>query len=72
MSRQATEQERAVACEIADEVTRRGGRVTVPVDELLALFAVRRFTDASRDRLDQALEGARVTAEPSILLSSTR
>jgi hypothetical protein len=66
MSRRASDAELAIARTLAAEVKRRGGRVTLPVDELLARFEVRRFTIAARERLSEALAAARLTAAPRI------
>jgi len=66
MSRRASDAELAIAQTLAAEVKRRGGRVTLPVDDLLARFEVRRFTIAARERLSEALAAARLTADPRI------
>jgi hypothetical protein len=66
MSRRASDAELAIARALAAEVERRGGRVTLPVDELLALFEVKRFTIAARERLGEALAAARLKADPQI------
>jgi hypothetical protein len=66
MSRRASDAELAVARALAAEVKRRGGRVTMPVDDLLARFEVRRFTIAARERLSEALAAARLIADPRI------
>ena len=69
MSRSATPQELYVARTVAADV-RRHGQLILPVDELLAEFGVSRLTDASRDRLTEALDQAGVICEPPIRLMS--
>lgn len=66
MSRRATDEELGAARELAREVQREGGLSGISLNELLEAFSVRRFTDASRDRLSEALEQADLTAEPSL------
>jgi hypothetical protein len=66
MSRRATDVDRAIARTFAREVETRGGRVALPVDELLAMFEVRRFTDAARGRLGEAIAAAGLVAEPPL------
>jgi hypothetical protein len=66
VSWRATDAELAIARTLAADVKRRGGRVTMPVEDLLALFEVTRFTIAARQRLGEALDSARLTAEPPI------
>ena len=67
MSRRPTDHELAAAREVADEVWKRGGRVPgVPLNEMLSAFGVVRFTQASRERLDEALTMAGVSADPSL------
>lgn len=66
MSRRASDAELAIARTLAAEVKRHGGRVTLPVDDLLARFEVTRFTIAARERLSEALAAARLTADPRI------
>lgn len=66
MSRRATEHELDTAREIAKEVRRRGGSAALPVNATLEAFGIARFTDASRDRIAEAIEVSRLTAEPSI------
>jgi len=65
-SRQATENELATAREIAQYLGGRGGSAALPLDAVLEAFGITRFTAASRDRIAEALQAARVTAEPSI------
>jgi hypothetical protein len=72
MSRRASDAELAIARTLAAEVKRRGGRVTLPVDDLLARFDVRRFTIAARERLSEALAAARLTADPPIRNAARR
>ncbi len=47
-------------------MAREGGRTGISLNELLDAFGVRRFTDASRDRLSEALEEAELSADPSL------
>ena len=66
MSRRATDRERDIARALADEVINHGGRLTLSLEDLLTAFEIKRFTGASRVRLDDAIDRAGLTAEPPI------
>ena len=62
-ARRASDRERAIARALAQEVAAHGG-ITLTLDELLEAFEIKRFTDASRAWLDEALTSSGITAEP--------
>jgi len=66
VSSRATDQELIAARELARRLQRDGTPIELPVDELLAQFAIRRLTLYSRERIQEAFEAAGLAATPEI------